>query len=109
MPNLLAPRTGGAFAAIEACPEADVIFVAHAGLDRLVSARDIWRNLPVGATIRAKWWRISSDDVPRNADHETQLEWLYDWWQRIDTWISQSRPGTPSPGEQRPKALTADD
>ena len=37
MPNVLPPRPGGALAAIGACPEADVIFVAHAGLDELVS------------------------------------------------------------------------
>src|SRR5262252_6513176 len=59
MPNLLPPRTGGALAAIAACPGADVIFVAHAGLDQLVSVRDIWRSLPTGHTIRAKWWRVS--------------------------------------------------
>src|SRR6266581_2963550 len=30
--------------------------------------------------------------VPRPADHEAQVQWLYDWWERIDTWISQNRP-----------------
>src|SRR5262249_51422525 len=45
MPNLLPPRAGGALAAIAACPDADVIFVAHAGLDRIVSVGDVWRNL----------------------------------------------------------------
>ena len=103
MPNLLAPRTGGAFAAIQACPGADVIFVAHAGLDRLVSVRDIWRALPIGQTIRAKWWRVGADEVPRNLDHEEQLLWLYGWWERIDAWISQNRPG-----EDRPLALTGE-
>jgi len=43
MPNVLAPRTRGALAAMAACPDADVIFVAHAGLDRLVSVRDVCR------------------------------------------------------------------
>ena len=33
------------------------------------------------------------DEVPRTADHEAQLQWLYDWWERIDTWISENRPG----------------
>ena len=103
MPNLLAPRTGGVFAAIQACPNADVIFVAHAGLDRLVSVRDIWRALPIGQTIRAKWWRVEAGDVPRELDHEEQLLWLYGWWERIDAWISQNRPG-----EDRPLALTGD-
>lgn len=103
MPNLLAPRSGGAFAAIDACPDADVIFVAHAGLDRLVSVGDIWRNFPVNKTIRAKWWRVSTAEVPRGADHEAQLQWLYEWWARIDAWISESRPG-----EERPVALAED-
>jgi 1-acyl-sn-glycerol-3-phosphate acyltransferase len=92
MPNLLPPRAGGAFSAIAACPEADVIFVAHAGLDRLVSVSDVWRSLPMDQTIRARWWRVPVGQVPRSADHENQLQWLYDWWQRIDTWISENRP-----------------
>jgi 1-acyl-sn-glycerol-3-phosphate acyltransferase len=103
MPNLLAPRTGGAFAAIEACPAADVIFVAHAGVDRLASVGDVWRHLPIGQTIRAKWWRVPAADVPRNLDHEAQLLWLYDWWEQIDAWISQNRPD-----EERPMALAGD-
>src|SRR5262249_58515093 len=32
MPNLLAPRSGGAFTAIDARPDADVLFLGHAGL-----------------------------------------------------------------------------
>jgi 1-acyl-sn-glycerol-3-phosphate acyltransferase len=92
MPNLLAPRAGGALAAIAACPDGDVVFVAHAGLDRLVSVGDIWRSLPMNQVIRAKWWRVPAAQIPRSADHETQVLWLYDWWKRIDTWVSQNRP-----------------
>ena len=92
MPNLLAPRTGGVLAAITACPEADVIFVAHAGLDRLVSVADMWRGLPVNQVVRAKWWRVPSGEVPRSGGRESQEEWLYDWWQLIDDWITANRP-----------------
>jgi 1-acyl-sn-glycerol-3-phosphate acyltransferase len=92
MPNLLPPRTGGALAAIAACPGADVIFVAHAGLDQLVSVRDIWRSMPVGRVISAKWWRVSAGQVPRDADYDSQVRWLYDWWERIDAWIGQNHP-----------------
>ena len=99
MPNLLTPRTGGAFTAIEACPHADVIFVAHAGLDRLVTVADVWRNLQVNQAIRAKWWRVPVDQVPRGIDHEEQLRWLYDWWKVIDDWISQNRPATEQAAE----------
>src|SRR5215468_10437146 len=97
MPNLLPPRAGGALAAIAACPGADVIFVAHAGLDRIVTVGDVWRNLRVDQTVRAKWWRVPAAEVPRSAGHEAQVRWLYDWWQRIDTWISQNRPDGGAP------------
>jgi 1-acyl-sn-glycerol-3-phosphate acyltransferase len=92
MPNLLPPRPGGALAAIAACPEADVIFVAHAGLDRLVSMGDIWRNLPMQEVVRVKWWRVPVDQVPRSAGHDAQVLWLYEWWKRLDIWISENRP-----------------
>ena len=93
MPNLLPPRPGGALAAVAACPEADVIFVAHAGLDNIITLGDVWGKFPINQVIRAKWWRVPFDAVPRSADHEAQLQWLYDWWERIDTWISENRPG----------------
>jgi 1-acyl-sn-glycerol-3-phosphate acyltransferase len=95
MPNLLPPRTGGAFAAIGACPAADVIFVAHTGLDKLVSVRDVWHSLLTDLTVHARWWRVPAADVPRAADHETQTAWLYDWWERLDAWITEeSTTGT---------------
>jgi 1-acyl-sn-glycerol-3-phosphate acyltransferase len=92
MPNLLPPRPGGVIAAITACPDADVIFVAHAGLDRLVSAGDVWRSLPVHHPVRARWWRVPADQVPSDADREVQVRWLYDWWRQIDQWITRNRP-----------------
>jgi 1-acyl-sn-glycerol-3-phosphate acyltransferase len=93
MPNLLPPRPGGTLAAISACPDADVIFVAHAGLDNLITLGDVWGKFPIDQVIRARWWRVPFDEVPRSADHEAQVQWLYHWWERIDTWISQNRPG----------------
>ena len=52
MPHLLPPRTGGALAALAACPSADVIFVGHAGLDQLASVADVWRALPMDHVVR---------------------------------------------------------
>ena len=99
MPHLLPPRTGGALAALAACPSADVIFVGHAGLDQLASVADVWRALPIDHVVQARWWRVAADEVPRAADHEAQERWLYDWWARIDAWISQH---TPEPETQPP-------
>jgi 1-acyl-sn-glycerol-3-phosphate acyltransferase len=100
MPHLLPPRTGGALAALAACPSADVIFVGHAGLDQLASVADVWRALPIDHSVEARWWRVPADEVPRAADYETQVRWLYDWWARIDAWITQH---TPHPETQPPE------
>jgi 1-acyl-sn-glycerol-3-phosphate acyltransferase len=98
MPNVVAPRTGGALAALAACPSADVIFVAHTGLDRLVSIRDVWQSLAGDVTVSARWWRVRAAEVPRAAGHQAQVDWLYDWWQLIDAWIGaqHARPGVPA-------------
>jgi hypothetical protein len=52
--------------------------------------------------------------VPREADHEAQTQWLYGWWERIDAWITENRPGgLPVPAvavapEEGPAELTGD-
>jgi len=91
MPNVLPPRPAGTFAALAACPDADVIVVAHTGLDRLVSVRDVWRSLLTDMEVRARWWRVPAAGVPRTAGHDAQVAWLYDWWEHVDTWISAER------------------
>jgi hypothetical protein len=62
--------------------------VAHTGLDRLVSVRDVWRSLRADLEVHAHWWHVPAPSVPRAVSRESQLTWLYDWWQRIDAWIT---------------------
>ncbi|HEX3715235.1 MAG TPA: 1-acyl-sn-glycerol-3-phosphate acyltransferase [Trebonia sp.] len=97
MPNVLPPHGSGALTAIAACPAADVIFVAHTGLDRLVSVRDVWRSLHTEMGIRARWWRVPAASVPRSASRDAQVDWLYDWWEQIDRWITEENPPRPAP------------
>lgn len=99
MSNLLAPRTGGVLAAVEAAPTADVIFVAHTGLDDLITVRDIWRSLPMEQTVKSRWWRVPSPQIPR--DRDDQVTWLYGWWEQIDKWIAENRPERAALGEKR--------
>jgi len=105
MPHLLPPRPGGAFAALAACPAADVIFVAHTGLDQMVSVRDVWHGLLTDMRVRARWWRVPAADVPRDASHEAQVEWLYDWWERLDAWIDEGHSA--GSAEQQPGSAAA--
>ena len=90
MEHLLAPHTGGALAAISAAPTADVVFVAHTGLEDLITVGDIWRSLPMEQVLKARWWRVPAAEVPH--DRDAQVRWLYGWWARIDAWIAQNRP-----------------
>jgi 1-acyl-sn-glycerol-3-phosphate acyltransferase len=89
MRHVLPPRPGGVAAALSAAVDADVVWVAHAGLDHLYTARDVWRELPLDGTVRMRWWRVPAAEVPRGED--AQVEWLYQWWARIDDWVDDIR------------------
>jgi 1-acyl-sn-glycerol-3-phosphate acyltransferase len=92
MIHVLAPRPGGVIAALAAAPEnADVLLVAHTGLDHLLTVGDVWRELPMDKAITMRFWLVPAAEVPRG-DPEQQVEWLYGWWERIDDWIEQHHP-----------------
>ena len=85
MVNVLAPRPGGLLAALDAAPEADVVLVAHTGLDHMLTVGDVWRELPMDKQLVMRWWQVARDDIP--ADREGRIEWLFAWWEEIDSWI----------------------
>lgn len=87
--HVLAPRPGGVVAALEAAPAADVLMVAHTGLDHLLTVGDVWRELPMDKEIVMRWWEVPRAEIP--ADREARVEWLYDWWARIDEWVAEHR------------------
>jgi 1-acyl-sn-glycerol-3-phosphate acyltransferase len=86
MMHVVAPRPGGLLAALAAAPQADVVWVAHTGLEDLASVADVWRALPMDRTIQMRWWQVPASEVPRGPD--AQVEWLFGWWERIDAWIA---------------------
>jgi len=86
MRHVLSPRPGGVLAAIEAAPHADVVFVAHTGLEHLSTPADLWDGLPMDSTVRLRWWFVPADEVPR--DPAVQDDWLYERWAEIDTWVA---------------------
>ncbi len=91
MTNVLAPRPGGFLAALDAAPEADVVLVAHTGLDHLLTVGDIWRELPMDKQIVMRWWRVPRADIP--PDRDGRIDWLFGWWEQIDAWIDENRTG----------------
>ena len=83
--HVLMPRTGGALAALEAAPNAEMLFVAHWGLEDLSGVVDLWRGLPMDRAIEVEGWRVPVADIPRA--REARAAWLAWWWRRIDAWL----------------------
>ena len=101
MRHVLPPRPGGVLAALAAAPEADVLLVAHTGLDHLDSAADIWRELPMDKLLLMGWWKVPRSEIP--AEPQDQITWLFDRWREIDAWVGEHRPvDLPRPRRARP-------
>jgi len=90
MTNVLAPRPGGFLAALDAAPAADVVLVAHTGLDHMLTVGDLWRELPMDKRILMRWWKVPRAEIP--SDRDERIEWLFGWWEQIDLWIAEHRP-----------------
>lgn len=90
MSHVLPPKPGGVSAALTAAPQADVVFVAHTGLEHITGLRSVWRTLPQDKTLQLRWWFHPAEEVPR--DEQTQLRWLFERWAEIDAWIEAQQP-----------------
>jgi 1-acyl-sn-glycerol-3-phosphate acyltransferase len=90
MQHVLAPQPGGVLAALDAAPEADVLLVAHTGLDHLDSVANIWRELPMDKRLLMGWWRVPRSEIPAGSDE--RIEWLFERWRQIDAWVAEHRP-----------------
>ena len=103
MTNVLAPRPGGVLAALAAAPDADVVMVAHTGMDHLLTVGDVWRELPMDKRLVMQWWHVPRSEIPDGRD--AQIDWLFGWWERIDVWIDEHRAeDLPARRARRPRA-----
>ena len=83
----MAPKPGGVLAALTQAHDADVVFVAHTGVEHMVTVLDVWRELPMDREIQMRWWVVPADEVPEG--EEERIDWLFAWWARIDDWIDE--------------------
>ncbi|MGH2735719.1 MAG: 1-acyl-sn-glycerol-3-phosphate acyltransferase [Actinomycetota bacterium] len=93
MTNVMAPRPGGALAAIEATPETDILFVAHTGLEHMSTIADLWAGLPMDQSVLIGWWTIAEESLPN--DRDEQVSWLFRHWEDVDGWIERNKRPTP--------------
>ena len=97
MTHVLAPRPGGFLAALDAAPDADVVLVAHTGLDHLLTVRDLWRELPMDKQIIMRWWQVRARRSPRAARRGSTGSSAGG----KTPWIEQNRPKDLSSGRHR--------
>lgn len=84
--NLLPPRLGGTLALLDAC-QADVVVMAHRGLDGFARVADIWRGAMVQRQVDVEFWRIPRSQIPEGRTE--RADWLFDLWGRVDTWVGE--------------------
>lgn len=90
--RLMPPRFGGTGALLDGAPEADVLFLAHRGLEGFAHFEDFLAGSLVGSTIRLRFTRVPRHEVP--TDREGRARWLLHEWQRLDAFVSEGRGGS---------------
>ena len=83
--HVLPPRTAGVSVLLDAVPGADIVVVAHAGLDDYETLSQLANAGPVNVRVDA--WRVPRNDIP-NGDDERSV-WLDDLWCRLDGWVAE--------------------
>jgi len=84
--HVLPVRPGGVCTLLDAAPDADIVVVAHTGLDTYPDFRTLTRHIPRSTTVRVTAWRIERHDVP--SDPDARDRWLDNLWQDVDNWIN---------------------
>lgn len=82
---VLPPRPGGVLACLSARPDLDVVFVAHTGLDELLTPAQVWAQLPLYMPMSVRWW--TAGPRPPLEDDRAAEDWLALEWAVIDEWI----------------------
>lgn len=93
MSHVMPPHPAGALAALAGSPGSDVIFTAHTGLGLAAFPAELWRDPPIGRTLRSRMWLVPAADRPDDPDG--QERWLYEWWERIDGWLREAGEAIP--------------
>ena len=84
--HVLPPRPGGVLALLDRIP-ADIVVIAHSGLDQFASFTDLANAVPLRNPIRITAWRVPVDQIP-TGDVE-RIVWLDEQWLLVDNMVSR--------------------
>ena len=85
--HILPPRPGGVFALVNSV-EADVVVIAHTGLDQFGSFAQLAKAVPLRQPINIRAWRIPADQIP-TGDGE-RISWLDEQWVLVNERVADS-------------------
>ncbi len=86
---VLPPRPGGVLALLDTVP-ADVVVIAHTGLDQFASFREFANAVPVRAPIEITAWRVPVDQIP--AGDAERIAWLDEQWVLVNDRVARNAP-----------------
>lgn len=87
--GVLPPRPGGTLALLEAST-ADVVVLAHRGLEGFARVKDMWKGGIVGSRIDVVFRRIARGEIPEG--RTDRVAWLFETWRDVDTWVTGEEP-----------------
>ena len=88
--HVLPPRPGGVIALL-ASIAADVVVIAHEGLDRYATFAELAKAVPLRNPIHVTAWRVPADQIP--TDDLERITWLDDQWILVNDSVSPSVSG----------------
>ncbi|MFO0728250.1 MAG: 1-acyl-sn-glycerol-3-phosphate acyltransferase [Myxococcota bacterium] len=94
---VLPPRVGGIRALLGRGAPADVVILAHTGLEEVRRLPDLWNGTLVGRRIALSFWREPAASVPK--DEAAALLWFHECWKRVDAWVAATS-GRPPAGQR---------
>ena len=84
--HCLPPKPGGALTLMDAAPDADVLIVAHRGLEGLAEVTDLLKGSVVGKEVEVSIWRIPASEIPEG---DERRRWLFELWKRMDDFVGR--------------------
>ncbi len=84
--HCLPPKPGGALTLMDAAPDADVLIVAHRGLEGLAEVTDLLKGSVVGKEVEVSFWRIPASEIPEG---DERRRWLFELWKRMDDFVGR--------------------
>jgi 1-acyl-sn-glycerol-3-phosphate acyltransferase len=100
--HLMPPRSKGTIALLRGAPDADVVLMAHVGLEGLGRVAGASRHIPLDTPVRVRLQRIPRADVPPESE---LADWLDARWLEMDAWI-ETAEHAPRRGPTRASGAT---